>query len=257
MMPIAVEPSLSLEVKLLSGLFAVGLTLVHLFAGQLQFLETLPRSRWLSLASGISVAYVFVHVLPELNAAQQGFTLQPIGGLAFLEHHVYLLALIGLVAFYGLERSAKLSQLQNRRAGKSEMTTVSVFWIHIASFAIYNALIGYLLVHREEPEFFNLMLFFIAMAMHFIVNDFGLRENHKWPYDRVGRWVLAGAVLIGWAIGTHLRIHQVPMTILFAFLAGGIVLNILKEELPEERESRFGAFAFGAAAYTILLLLAE
>jgi hypothetical protein len=254
---LAVEPSLSIEVKLLTGSFALGLTLVHLFAGQLRFLETIPRSRWLSLASGISVAYVFVHVLPELNAAQQDLSNQPTSGLAFLEHHVYLLALLGLVAFYGLERSAKVSQRRNRRQGKTEITTVGVFWIHIASFAAYNALIGYLLVHREEPEFFSLFLFFLAMAMHFIVNDFGLRENHKHPYDRIGRWILAAAVVVGWAIGTHLRIHQAAVAVLFAFLAGGIVLNVLKEELPEERESRFWAFAFGAIVYTILLLFAE
>jgi hypothetical protein len=42
---------------------------------------------------------------------------------------------------------------------------------------------------------------------------------------------------------------------LFAFLAGGVVLNVLKEELPEERESRFWAFALGAASYTALLLV--
>jgi hypothetical protein len=31
-------------------------------------------------------------------------------------------------------------------------------------------------------------------------------------------------------------------------------MNVLKEELPEERESRFWAFALGAALYTMLLL---
>lgn len=228
-MPIAVEPSLSLEVKLLSGLFAVGLALVHLFAGQLRFLETIPRSRWLSLASGVSVAYVFVHILPELNAAQQDITNQLNTGVAFLEHHVYLVALLGLVAFYGLGRSARNSQQRNRQKGKGETTTAGVFWIHIASFAVYNALIGYLLVHREEPDFFSLLLFFVAMAMHFIVNDFGLRENHKQPYDRTGRWVLGSAVIVGWAIGTGTRIHQAAVAVLFAFLAGDIMLNILKQ----------------------------
>lgn len=42
----------------------------------------------------------------------------------------------------------------------------------------------------------------------------------------------------------------------FAFLAGGMILNVLKEELPEERESRFTAFLSGAAGYAALLLLA-
>jgi hypothetical protein len=254
---IAAEASLDLEIKLLSGLFAVGLALVHLFAGQLRFLETIPRSRWLSSASGVSVAYVFVHILPELNAAQQDITNQWTAGIAFLEHHVYLVALFGLITFYGLERSARASQRRNRQQGQGEMTTAGVFWLHIASFAAYNALIGYLLVHREEPGFFSLLLFFIAMSMHFIVNDFGLRENHKKPYDRIGRWVLSSAVIVGWAIGTSTRVHQAAVAVLFSFLAGGIVLNILKEELPEERESRFWAFASGAAVYTVLLLLSE
>jgi hypothetical protein len=44
--------------------------------------------------------------------------------------------------------------------------------------------------------------------------------------------------------------------VLFAFLAGGIVLNVIKEELPEERESRFPAFVVGTGGYAVLLLLA-
>ena len=44
-----------------------------------------------------------------------------------------------------------------------------------------------------------------------------------------------------------------PLT-LFAFLAGGVILNVIKEELPEEQESLFWAFALGAALYTVLLL---
>ncbi len=43
--------------------------------------------------------------------------------------------------------------------------------------------------------------------------------------------------------------------VLTAFLAGGIILNVLKEELPEERESRFGAFFVGSLLYSVLLLL--
>ena len=50
------------------------------------------------------------------------------------------------------------------------------------------------------------------------------------------------------------EISDLALALLIAFLAGGIILNVLKEELPEERDSRFGAFAFGAAAYAILLL---
>jgi hypothetical protein len=85
------------------------------------------------------------------------------------------------------------------------------------------------------------------MALHFVVNDHGLREQHKEAYLRTGRWMLAAAVLIGWVVALLTEISEVAIAMLTAFLAGGVVMNVLKEELPEERESRFWAFALGAA----------
>lgn len=46
------------------------LVVIHLFAGKLRFLNGVPRSRWLSIAAGVSIAYVFVRLLPELAAGQ-------------------------------------------------------------------------------------------------------------------------------------------------------------------------------------------
>ena len=47
---------------------------------------------------------------------------------------------------------------------------------------------------------------------------------------------------------------EVLLAVLFAFLAGGVIMSFLKEELPEERESSFCAFALGATLYAVLLL---
>ena len=54
--------------------------------------------------------------------------------------------------------------------------------------------------------------------------------------------------------GAPLPVPASLVAVVVAFLSGGIVLNVLKEELPAERESRFAAFAGGAAAYSALLL---
>jgi hypothetical protein len=54
-----------------------------------------------------------------------------------------------------------------------------------------------------------------------------------------------------------IQLPQHALSVPFAILAGGIVLNVLKEELPEERQSRFGAFALGTGLYTLLLLAAS
>lgn len=237
----------------LTLLCALLFALAHLFAGKLRFLEGIPRSRWLSAAGGISVAYVFIHLLPELSEGQAVVAGMGWSFLTAIEHHVYLVALIGLALFYGLERAALRSR--NHRKGGVTETSVPVFWLHMVSFALYNVLIGYLLLHREEHGLAALAWYAVAMALHFVVNDFGLREHHKQHYRRRGRWILAAAVLGGWAAGLAFDVPEAAVSVLFAFLTGGVVLNVLKEELPEDRKSRFWAFALGCFGYAALLLI--
>jgi len=62
-------------------------------------------------------------------------------------------------------------------------------------------------------------------------------------------------VLLGWAAGALVMLPEGMVGALLAFIAGGVVLNVLKEELPEERKSRLWAFVIGAAAYSALLLV--
>lgn len=124
----------------------------------------------------------------------------------------------------------------------------------MGSFAIYNALIGYLLLHREVMTLPALLFFAVAMALHFLVTDYGLNEDHKKPYRRFGRWVLAASVLLGLGIGYATEVSEAAIAVLTAFLAGGVILNVLKEEMPSERQSRFWAFAAGMAGYAALLL---
>ena len=237
--------------ELLVPALAAALAAVHLFAGRLRF-RAIPRSDWLSGAGGVSVAYVFVHVLPELSERHEMLEGTVVG---FVEHHIYLVALAGFAAFYGLERLAQRSRGARDEVADAETeTSEGVFWIHVGSFAAYNALIGYLLVHRDERGFVALLFFAVAMGLHFVVNDHGLREHHYEAYDRIGRWLLAVGVLAGTAVGWATAVDEALVTALFAFLAGGVILNVIKEELPEERRSRFQAFALGATMYAGLLL---
>ena len=131
-----------------------------------------------------------------------------------------------------------------------------MFWLHIGSFAIYNALIGYLLVHREEAGLWSLVFYTIAMALHFVTNDYGLRQDYKLVYDSEARWIVAAAVIAGWLLGFFVEMSEIALGLLFAFLSGGVILNVLKEELPEERKSRFLPFLGGAAGYAALLMVA-
>jgi hypothetical protein len=233
---------------------ALVLALVHLTATKLRFIHYQPRSRWLSFAGGVSVAYVFVHLLPELAAGQE--SVSRVGNLlGVTERHVYLIALLGLAVFYGLERMTKESKWQQEETRGEEKASAGIFWIHIGSFAVYNLLIGYLLLHRENNSLRTLAFFAVAMALHFLVTDFGLREDHKERFRRVGRWIVAAAVLAGWLVGVITEFSEVAVAVLTAFLAGGVILNVLMEEVPQEQKSRFWAFGLGLAVYSVLLLI--
>ena len=224
---------------------AVALAGVHLFAGRLRFLDRIPRSRWLSIAAGISVAYVLVHLLPELAEYQDRIseTLPPT--LAVAERHVYVLALVGLAAFYGVERWSRTARRRGTDRGADLATKFS-----LVSYAFYNAVIGYLLVRREG----GLFLFATAMGLHFVVNDHGLRHDHGDAYHRYGRWLVSTTIIAGALVALLSEVAAPVVGFLLAFIGGGVILNVLKEELPEERESRFSAFLTGAGAYTAVLL---
>ena len=65
---------------------------------------------------------------------------------------------------------------------------------------------------------------------------------------------LAGAVLAGWGLGALFQVHEAVLALLFAFLAGGVVMNTMKDELPLDGSGNAPAFGLGAVAYTALLL---
>lgn len=241
---------------------ALALVLVHLFGPRIRFLSSQPRSRWLSGAGGASVAYVFVQLLPEIADAQRTIERHVRGALALLDRHAYVLALFGLAVFYGLERMtltsrAKEAGMATDRPVRAKDEPVAAgpgaFALSMGSFAVYNVLLGYVLARSERTPL-ALVLYALAIAFHFLVTDFGLREHHKQRYDAIGRWILAASVGGGVALGWTMEVPEALVVAILAFLAGGIVLNVLKEELPAERRSRFWAFAAGAGAYAAVLL---
>jgi hypothetical protein len=240
----------SVSTVFLVGVLALALAAVHVLTPGLVVFESLPRSPVLSFGSGVSIAYVFVHLLPEVDHAGETIS----GGSEALfpfELSIYAAVLAGFVAFYGLEHAVRTSN--GAASGDPAADPDGVFWLHVGSFAAYNALLGYLLAERSGEPPTSIVLYAVAIGLHFLVNDHGLREHHEHLYHRLGRWVLAGAVLLGGALGLLVHVDPSVLGVLVAVLAGSIVLNVVKEELPTEREARFPAFLTGVVLYTALL----
>lgn len=240
---------------IVSTIAMLALASVHAFSSWLRGLREVPRSRLLSIAGGMSVAYVVLRLLPSIQESER--TLEISGATVsfpFLKQHAYVLVLVSILLFYGLQRLAIRSRKRRTVEEGVDHTSSSVFWVHISLFIIMDALIGYVLSYRAELGLQAMLLFAIAMALKFVVDDHGLYVDHKDAYTHKGRWVLAAAVIVGWGIGTATSLPPVVPALLQAFIAGGVILNVLQEELPEARESRYWAFAVGAVAYAALLM---
>lgn len=228
---------------------AAGLAAVHVLAARFaDALDRIPRNRWLSAAAGISIAYVFVHLLPEIAEIEETIGEQA-GALTFLERHAYLLALTGLVTFYGVELLARRHDLDD-----TEGSPDIIGWTHLGFYGAYNAIVGYVLPERAAESLRSLLIFAIAMAVHFVVNDQSLRERHGRLYAGAGRAVVAAGVLAGALVGATVELTETAVGLPLAFIGGAVILTVLKEELPEERRSRFVPLVLGAVAYTALLL---
>ena len=221
---------------------AVALVAVHFATPRLSFLSNAPRSRWLSFAGGASIAYVFLHLLPEMAHGAE-----LLGEETALGFSIWGVGLAALVGFYGIERMVQREA--TRREGTDADTHPGIFRVHLVSFAVYNLVTGYLLVQREG----TLALFAIAMGLHLVTTDFGLLELFRRGYMALGRWVLSGALLGGWAIGAATEVPETAVIVVTAVLGGGVILNVLKEELPPQRDSRFGALVLGVVAFGALI----
>lgn len=235
-------------------LFAGGLAVVHLLSGS-AWRPAPGRGRGqgrgrrlLSSAGGASVAYVFVLLLPEISEAAVSYG-EARGTALVVEQTVYVFVLLGFVVFYATE----VFVVENAR--EDVETSPLVFWTHVAVFAVYSGLVGYLLFHQELSGLVNLFFYAVAMALHFAVTDYGMYRHHGDEYRRVVRWVLTGATLAGAGIGLAVDVSPLTLWTLFGFVSGGVVFNVIKEELPEAGEGLVLPFAVGALAYTAIVVL--
>ncbi len=236
-------------------ILAFGLAFVHAFISKLDIFTFIPEHRWISFAGGVSIGYVFLDIFPELRHAQEELDHSTIPFMAYLENHVYILALLGLLVFYGLDILAMNSRYLNRKVKNIDTTSHAVFWVHIIAFALLNTVFGYLLQDLSEHSLLQCILFFVAVGLHFFVIDRSLRDHHKAPYDHYGRWILTGAIILGAITGQVLDLREAAISIIWSFLAGSFILNILKRELPDQQESCFWSLASGTILYIGLIAL--
>ncbi|MDJ0929433.1 MAG: hypothetical protein QNJ73_17475 [Gammaproteobacteria bacterium] len=230
---------------------ALAIASVLLFVGRMKFFDT-AGGRWVAASSGVAIAYVFVDILPHL-AGYQRVLLSATGGgfYGYLEHHAYVVALIGFMLFLGIA-------LFDQRALTSGRQVSAITAVGLAGFVGYSFLIGNILQEQADQGVGTRLIFVAAMAIHFAGLCHLLYQRAPAPYQRFTRFLLAAALMCGWLTGLIVDIERTTFALWFAFLAGGIIAVATAVELPKVEDGRrYAAFCGGAASFAGLLLLFE
>jgi len=246
---LATQLQVELAVVILASVFVIG---------KWFHISNESRSRrWITASAGASVAYIWLHMLPELSEAQRTFTRITQGArLPMPEFRIYMSGLLGFVVFFGLEHMTWSSRAKSRGRGGEARTSHFVYRLNLAGFLAYGASVSYLMV-RDGAEYgaLSLLLYLIAMGLHFVVVDHSLREQHGDAYDRRGRWLLALVVLLGGFSAKVTVLPEQTVLTLLGLVAGGVISNNTLMELSQEKEGSFFHFFAGAMGYALLLAL--
>lgn len=206
------------------------------FIGILIPIETYtPRKWWLSFSGGVAVAYVFIHLIPELHK------ITSVAG----DPLTFSLALIGTITYFGAAKFVKQS--------KSGPDSRFAFIIQMTALVPYFFTAGYFL--ERSNTLTALGSYTIAVGLHLVGFGYDQKEDHG---ERYTIWVAGtlAVVLIAGTITSYLyKFEELTLDLLLAFVTGGILLNSIKEEIPAANQSSFWAFAAGSILIGVLLLL--
>lgn len=209
------------------------LAAIHLFANRPKILGWVWHGQFLSFASGISLSYVFVDLLPALEKGEPALkrSMEPL--LPYLELHTYLVALLGILFYYGMQSH----KFENK-------------WLPIGGYLLSNFFIGASLSDSSNPEIQPVALFTIAIGLHYFI-----RDHRAQTFQRPAiMWALIFALFVGYIVGYLTKVPDTVSAVGISFVAGGILLNTFQYELPKKETKGYLWFLLGACAYTTLLL---
>ncbi len=211
------------------------LVAIHLFGTAIDRRLDKAKPAAHSFGGGMAVAYVFLHLLPELEKGHKVFG-----------HSVHIIALAGFVAFAAAEFWI---QRHDRDV------TTGKLKLRIGLFFVYNWLIIYMLPEAVETSLGYTLLLAATLGLHLLSTDCSLRSELAQEFATWGRWVLAAGLVAGWVTDIFYEpVNPYVADSMTALLAGFIFSQVFRDEAPDPSHARFGWFVAGVILYAGLSL---
>jgi hypothetical protein len=238
---------------------AIAFALVHLFSHRIYRYSQRHRIKMLSFFGGITVAYVFLDLLPRLETTSVHLQLLFGDIPAFLDVLAMPgLSFAGFMIYFILEHFAIYSRKGKHKKVGGEFEDVSAstyaFAVHFVSLAFVSLLLGYILRFEAELGILGLIVYTLALSLHFIILDNSMEKHYKRLYVRFGRFFAGLMPLLGWGISVFFPENSSWGYLSLALVFGIILFNAIKDEVPRGAGKESRLFIVGALMYSALLL---
>jgi hypothetical protein len=160
---------------------------------------------------------------------------------------LFLIALAGIMVTYSLDVLATHERQAGRIAGS----------LHTLNFAAISYLYAYSLPSLISTGWAYGVLFTIAISAHVLLADRTMAARHPTIFRTHTRWFGTAALVLGLLHAALLHpVADLHLAIATAFLGGGLLMAVFREELPAVNRTRLGWLVAGTVSMTSLLLLA-
>jgi hypothetical protein len=214
-------------------LVALILVAAHLIAPRVKGLIKHPE-RQQALGGGLSVAYVFLHLIPSLDAAD-----------GVVGPRIYFIGLLGFVAFYGLDVMFQ----------PPKHTHPTKYHAYLSTFFVYDGLLIFTLGLNLPPTPVLTLVFGLSVALDVLNTDLEMQDEYGERFVKWGRWLLIAGVAIGYGLNLVRRPHPVVVDLLTAALAGFMIFHTNNGVFPVSRNKKFPWFLAGVLAFWVLHVL--
>lgn len=220
---------MSLQIALMLGIV---LALSHYFSDRFPIHR--HRNNVLSFAAGISITYIFLHLLPGSIPEAYGRSL-------------FLSMLLGFSIFHLIEKHTYRHRTKRRRHEIKE--------VHTAAFFVYHLIIGIVLVGLASTNLLSGFLFFVPIMLHSAISSASLKELHRSVKENVAaKSLLSVSPIIGIILGFYVALSSNAYNLLLGFVAGAMLYIVIRDELPSGRKGRPVYFVAGILLYMLLLV---
>lgn len=214
---------------------ALVVVFVHLASPQLARLIR-NKGNYASFSGGLAVAYVFLHLLPELDEGHE-----------FLGERIYFVALLGFTFLYGFE-------FWLRRRSRVEVQKAH-YALQMGIAMVYSALLVFTLGTQLPATLALTVVFVIAIGMDLLSDDIDFLEDFDDRFRKQGRFLVAAAGAAGFALSLVRRPHEVYIDLLTAVLAGFMLYSVFRDEVPTASKAHFPMFLTGLGTFLVIHLL--